>query len=183
MLFTITGCKIIKYFYDLAKYVYRFLRDIAWAFMHKISDRVTVVCENRLLQVRSGKMSVTIQLNNTRTARSLYSLASRELGDQPIMETGKLDGKELYFLIPLRAWRRFVPDWRRWREVRLGDVAYWPRGGYLCIFFGPRPHNPPGRIVPCAPVVVVGRVIEGLDQIRYYNEFSTVLLESVAENG
>jgi hypothetical protein len=145
-----------------------------------MDDMSTHYSNNRFLHVQSGRMSLLVQLNDKRTSRALYSLASRELDDEKIIESGKLHGKELYFLIPLRAWRRFVPDWQRRRQVRLGDVAYWPGGRYLCIYFGPKPNNPPGQIVPHAPVVVVGRIVEGMDTFRHFTEYSLVRLDGIS---
>jgi len=165
----------------VARQFYKVLRATIWAFIHKIDDMTTHYRNDRFLNVQSGRMSLLVQLNNTRTARALYSLASRQLNDEPIIESGKLYGKELYFLIPLRAWRRFVPDWQRRREVRLGDVAYWSRGGYLCFFFGQTPNTPSTQILPVAPVVVVGRIMEGMDTFRHFTEFSLVRVDGTSE--
>ena len=165
----------------MLKKAYRLLREVIWAFLHKVADIMTHYSEEQYLNIHSGRMSLLVQLNNTRTARALYSLASRELNDEPIIESGKLLGKELYFLVPLRAWRRFLPDWRRWREVHFGDVAYWPKGGFLCIFFGPTGVNPSGQILPVAPVVVVGRIIDGMGTFEYFNELSLVYIEVTSE--
>lgn len=125
----------------------------------------------KLIKVTSGDMTFVCQLNNTRTANALFKLAS---GTPPIRETGKTLGKELYFLIPLRAWYRFFPDLKKTKTVQLGDIAYWPRGNYLTIYFGQLPGNPPGKIIPIAPVVVVGKVIKGLDQFEFFKEYSMV---------
>ncbi len=127
--------------------------------------------EKKLIKVISGKMTFVCELNNTRSARAVFNLAS---GNPPIRETGKVMGGELYLLIPTHAWCRFIPDFRRTQSVQLGDVAYWPRGGYFTVFFGPLPDNPPGKIVPVAPVVVIGKVIEGFDQFKYFEDLSMV---------
>ena len=43
-------------------------------------------------------------------------------------------------------------------EVKLGDLAYWPEGHALCIFFGPTPMSTGTAIIPAAPVTVVGKI-------------------------
>jgi uncharacterized protein len=44
-------------------------------------------------------------------------------------------------------------------EVSLLDVAYWPEGKALCLFYGSTPISKAGKIVPASPVDVVGHVI------------------------
>ena len=44
-------------------------------------------------------------------------------------------------------------------EVSLLDVAYWPEGKALCLFYGSTPISKEGKIVPASPVNVVGRII------------------------
>lgn len=44
-------------------------------------------------------------------------------------------------------------------EVSLLDVAYWPEGKALCLFYGSTPISKAGKIVPASPVNVVGHVI------------------------
>lgn len=45
------------------------------------------------------------------------------------------------------------------REVNLFDVAYWPEGNALCLFFGPTPISKEGKILAYSPVNIVGRII------------------------
>lgn len=64
-------------------------------------------------------------------------------------------GKEIYFPIPVKS--AIVHP----REVvEKGDVAYWPDGACLCLFFGPTPESRvPDEIRPASPVEVVGRMV------------------------
>lgn len=43
-------------------------------------------------------------------------------------------------------------------EVTVLDVAFWPEGNALCLFYGPTPISKDGKIVPYSPVNVVGRI-------------------------
>ena len=43
--------------------------------------------------------------------------------------------------------------------VNLNDVAYWPSGKAICLFFGPTPIGKKGEIKPYSPVNVVGKII------------------------
>jgi uncharacterized protein len=43
--------------------------------------------------------------------------------------------------------------------VSLNDVAYWPTGKAICLFFGPTPIGKPGEITPASPVNIIGKII------------------------
>ena len=43
--------------------------------------------------------------------------------------------------------------------VELNDVAYWPTGKAICLFFGPTPIGKKGEIKPSSPVNVIGKII------------------------
>ena len=43
--------------------------------------------------------------------------------------------------------------------VSLNDVAYWPTGKAICLFFGPTPIGKKGKITPASPVNIIGKVI------------------------
>jgi len=45
------------------------------------------------------------------------------------------------------------------RQVNLLDVAYWPEGNALCLFYGPTPISKDGKILAYSPVNIVGRII------------------------
>jgi hypothetical protein len=42
--------------------------------------------------------------------------------------------------------------------VDLMDVAYWPSGKAICLFFGPTPIGKKGEIRPYSPVNVIGKI-------------------------
>lgn len=42
--------------------------------------------------------------------------------------------------------------------VELMDVAYWPLGKAICLFFGPTPIGKKGEIRPYSPVNVIGKI-------------------------
>ena len=44
-------------------------------------------------------------------------------------------------------------------EVSLLDVAFWPEGSALCLFYGPTPISKPNKIEPYSPVNIVGRIV------------------------
>lgn len=44
------------------------------------------------------------------------------------------------------------------KEVDYLDVAYWPEGNALCLFYGPTPISTEGQILAYSPVNIVGRI-------------------------
>ena len=44
-------------------------------------------------------------------------------------------------------------------SVSLNDVAYWPTGKAICLFFGPTPISNNGIITPASPVNIIGKII------------------------
>jgi len=42
--------------------------------------------------------------------------------------------------------------------VDLGDIAYWPPGRAMCLFYGPTPASRGEEIRPAGPVTVIGRL-------------------------
>lgn len=63
-------------------------------------------------------------------------------------------GDEIYFEIPVSA---VLEDDAR-AEVEVGQVAYWPPGRALCLFFGPTPMSEDEQPRAASPVNVVGRI-------------------------
>lgn len=52
-----------------------------------------------------------------------------------------------------------VPEENAKSLVALYDVAYWPTGKAICLFFGPTPIGKKGEITPASPVNVIGKII------------------------
>jgi len=45
------------------------------------------------------------------------------------------------------------------KEVEIFDVAFWPEGKAICLFFGLTPISKTDKILPYSPVNIIGRVI------------------------
>lgn len=43
--------------------------------------------------------------------------------------------------------------------VELNDVAYWPAGKAICLFYGHTPIGNPGEITPASPVNILGKIV------------------------
>jgi uncharacterized protein len=69
------------------------------------------------------------------------------------------------------------------REVDYLDVAYWPEGNALCLFYGPTPISKDGQILAYSPVNIVGRInLQGYEKDELLQEIkdnTKVIFESV----
>ena len=60
--------------------------------------------------------------------------------------------------------------------VNLMDVAYWPQGNALCLFFGPTPISKSNEIKPYSPVNVIGRIVSKENVIKKVNDSTKVII-------
>ena len=54
--------------------------------------------------------------------------------------------------------------------VSLNDVAYWPTGKAICLFYGPTPISKKDEITPASPVNVIGKIIAPDKSVLGYAE-------------
>jgi hypothetical protein len=99
------------------------------------------------IMIKVGAVAVQAQLNGTRTARALVEIL-------PVKAKVNTWGDEIYFDVPLNM------EIEGGREVvDMGDVAYWPDGPSLCLFFGRTPASRGNEIRAASPVTVMGRIV------------------------
>ena len=58
------------------------------------------------------------------------------------------------------------PDSTRREIMDIGEVAYWPSGDALCIFFGVTPVSTDEKPRAISPVIPVGHVVGNLSRLR-----------------
>ena len=81
------------------------------------------------------------------------SLTAKEIIQKlPLKSTVSKWGDEIYFEIGFKACAQNAT-----MDVKIGDIAYWPQGKCLCVFFGPTPQSVDEKPVPASPVVIVGK--------------------------
>ena len=107
-------------------------------------DKETEV--RREVKVIVGRLELNARLNETDTATKVLEIL-------PITSQANLWGDEIYFPIPLDTGLEEAKE-----IVDLGDIAYWPQGKAICIFFGKTPVSKGEEIRPISPVNVIGRI-------------------------
>lgn len=93
-------------------------------------------------------MVVSAGLNDSRTAKLIWD-------NLPIAAKAELWGDEVYCYIKLKIGteKEYGRD-----VVEAGDLAYWPPGPCLCLFFGMTPKSRDGKIIPASAVNVFGKL-------------------------
>ncbi len=107
------------------------------------------------ITVRGRQAAITIELNTSDTAAEL-------LKQLPFDARSQIWGDEIYFSSPVDADNAPGDE----ATVAVADVAYWPPGKAICLFYGPTPISTDDRPVAANPVTVVGRIIDGLEDCR-----------------
>ena len=114
------------------------------------------------ITITSGAVEVSAELNDTTTAEAVWNAL-------PLSAFGNTWGDEIYFRIPVAAEPEDLQE-----VVDFGDLAYWPPGSALCIFFGPTPASRGDEIRPASAVAVIGRITGDAAQLRQVSAGMTV---------
>ncbi|HEY5735155.1 MAG TPA: cyclophilin-like fold protein [Nitrosopumilus sp.] len=106
------------------------------------------------------KYSVIIKITNS-------SNILLELDDSNSPKTVNDFIKKLPFTVDLNVWGDEIytskspvsqPEENAKTPVELYDVAYWPTGKAICLFYGQTPIGNPGEITPASPVNIIGKI-------------------------
>ena len=124
----------------------------------------------RKITITAGRREFRARLNETATARAIAEVL-------PIKAWSTRWGGEIYLSIPIRA--ALEGDAREVLEA--GELAFWPPGGALCIFFGPTPVSDGGEIRAASRVNVVGRIEGDLEELERVADGAEVSLRAISE--
>ena len=99
------------------------------------------------IKIVVGSIEAFATLSNTRTASAVVN-------SLPFDSVVQRWGEEIYFEVPLEL---ELEDGKEVLEI--GEIAYWPPGKSMCIFFGPTPSSKGNEIRAYSAVSVFGKVI------------------------
>ena len=99
------------------------------------------------ITITVGLLQAEAELNDTETAEMIYN-------SLPIKSCGNFWGDEIYFSIPVD-----TDQENPQQTVEKGDLAYWPDGSAMCIFYGKTPASVGDEIRPASSVTVVGKIL------------------------
>ncbi|NLE94164.1 MAG: hypothetical protein GX600_00580 [Dehalococcoidia bacterium] len=102
--------------------------------------------EQRRVRISSDTVAAYATLNDTNVADAVWNA-------MPLEVRMRTWGDELYGPVPLSLQLEAPQE-----EVELGDLAFWPPGHALCIFFGLTPASTGDKPRAASNVTVFGRV-------------------------
>jgi len=85
----------------------------------------------------------------------------RLLECSPFTSVVELWGDEIYFELPVKMGLKGER-----KEMSVGEIAYWPDGNCLCIFFGRTPLSRDSNPVAYSDVKPLGKIVRGLENLR-----------------
>ena len=108
--------------------------------------------KKKILANIQGLENITIELDDSFSPKTCKDI----LDSLPFSVNAHLWGEEIYTdESPITQAEENAKD-----LVDLNDVAYWPSGKAICLFFGPTPIGKKGEIKPYSPVNVVGKITD-----------------------
>ena len=121
------------------------------------------------IKITIGKLVVFAGLNESKTAELIRD-------NLPITSKAERWGDEVYFYISPKTAieKEYAAD-----VVKEGDVAYWPSGPCMCLFFGLTPASRDGKIMPASAVNVFGRLEGDPHLLKSVKGGDTIKVEKV----
>lgn len=120
------------------------------------------------IRITAGRVTLEAELFDTECAQAIAKTL-------PINAAPNEWGDEFYFSVNVRA----PLDETATRNVKAGDIGYWPPGNAIAIFFGPTPLSHGPDPVPASDVNLIGRATGDATVLRQAKGASTIRIEAV----
>ncbi len=101
------------------------------------------------ITIETGKVSLKAELNDSESARSFLALLPKQISLSRW-------GDEYYGNCGIKV--QESDDARE--DMKVGELALWPPGSALCIFFGPTPASRGREPRAASPVNPIGRLVD-----------------------
>ena len=121
--------------------------------------KIVVSCES------VGEMEAKIIDKNPKTAESV-------LGALPFKGIVNVWGEEIYFEIPVE-----MVEEKSQQEMEVGDIAFWPVGNAMCIFFGRTPVSESEQPKAYSPVNLFAKILGDAKVIKNVRDGEVIKVE------
>ena len=119
----------------------------------------------KIITEATGVVIAELSEKNPKTAEAIWNAL-------PFEASANTWGDEIYFSIPVE-----IGEENAQETVDMGDLAYWPPGTAMCIFFGPTPVSTDQNPRAYSPVTILGRVLEDATLFRSVKDGNQVKIE------
>ena len=116
--------------------------------LQQYRNTVVLITEDRTIIIKVNRLAFEAKIDFSELSDLLWE-------NLPIEASVNLLGDEIYFKTNLES----QSDELR-QVVDIGDVAFWPPGQAVCLFFGPTPMSSNDEIRPASGVTVFGKLID-----------------------
>ena len=106
--------------------------------------------EELMIKIKTTQGELYVKKYDDHNKNTLKSI----LDNLPIEGTVNTWGDEIYFETELE-----IDEEKTQREVEIGELAFWPPGKAICIFFGKTPISESNKPKAASPVNVFGKII------------------------
>ncbi|MFQ5852677.1 MAG: cyclophilin-like fold protein [Candidatus Binatia bacterium] len=100
------------------------------------------------IQIQIGELKLQAEIYDTPTGRALIQAL-------PLKSSFRPWGDEIYFRVPFEC----ETESGATQNMEVGDIAYWPGGQAVAIFFGPTPMSKGGEPVAYEKVNRLGKIV------------------------
>ena len=108
------------------------------------------------IRIIAGEQILEAEVYDTPSGRAVAEIL-------PLETSFHTWGDEFYFSVPMHP----LPlEEGATMALKVGDIAYWPEGNALAIFFGATPASTGPDPVAFSPVNRVGRILAGAERLR-----------------
>ncbi len=120
------------------------------------------------IRITCGRISVEAELGDSPCAKGIFEAL-------PITGAVNRWGEEIYFSIPVHC--ELEDDARC--EMEVGEIAYWPTGSALCIFFGRTPVSTSDQPRAASEVNPLGRIVGDAKVFAAAGDGQEIVVESL----
>jgi hypothetical protein len=120
------------------------------------------------VRITAGSVTCTASLSPNRTARAIWNAL-------PLIGSANRWGDEIYFEVPVD-----LAEDDGQEEVAVGDLAFWPPGSAICIFWGPTPASRGTEPRAASPVNVFGRIEGSVSELSKVAAGARVRIDQVS---
>jgi len=114
-----------------------------------------------------GELEAVILDNNPKTSQAV-------LDALPLEGSANVWGEEIYFEIPVNS-----DEENGQQDMEVGDIAYWPMGKAMCIFFGPTPVSENEKPKAYSPVNLFAQVVGDAKILRNVRDSEAILVKRI----
>lgn len=120
------------------------------------------------IRITCGQITVEAELCDSPCAKDIFDAL-------PITGAVNRWGEEIYFSIPVHC--ELEDDARC--EMEVGEIAYWPPGSALCIFFGRTPVSTSDRPRAASEVNPLGRIVGDAKVLTATGDGQEILIDAL----